>query len=127
MRKPISNCPICDGRLEPVKLKCTACEMAMEGNFPISKLGLLPADQQQFVEAFLVARGNIKEVEKELGISYPTVRKRLDGIIDALGYAPQSKRQEQLEILEAIEHGEMSPQEGIAAMQTLARSFQPSE
>ena len=119
MRKPISNCPICDGRLEPVKLKCTSCEMAMEGRFPISKLGLLPSDQQQFVEAFLVARGNIKEVEKELSISYPTVRKKLDEVIDTLGYAPHTERREQLEILEAIEHGEMSPQEGIAAMKTL--------
>ena len=123
MRKPISNCPICDGRLEPVKLKCTSCEMAMEGRFPISKLGLLPSDQQQFVEAFLVARGNIKEVEKELGISYPTVRKKLDEVIDALGYASHEKRREQLEILEAIERGEMSPQEGIATMQALSGSF----
>ena len=77
--------------------------MAMEGSFPISKLGLLTSDQQQFVEAFLVARGNIKEVEKELGISYPTVRKKLDEVIDALGYAPHAERREQLEILEAIE------------------------
>ena len=127
MRKPISNCPICDGRLEPVKLQCNSCEMAMEGRFPISKLGLLPADQQQFIEAFLVARGNIKEAEKELGISYPTVRKKLDQIIEALGYAPHAKRQEQLEILEAIEHGEMSPQEGIAAMQALSGSLHKSK
>ena len=123
MRKPISNCPVCDGRLEPVKLKCASCEMAMEGRFPISKLGLLPSDQQQFIEAFLVGRGSIKEVEKELGISYPTVRKKLDEVIDALGYAPRVKRQEQLEILDAIEYGEMSPQEGIAAMQALSSPF----
>jgi hypothetical protein len=100
--------------------------MAMEGRFPISKLGLLPSDQQQFVEAFLVARGNIKEVEKELGISYPTVRKKLDEVIDTLGYAPHKKRQEQLEILDTIERGEMSPQEGIAAMQALSNSFHKS-
>ena len=127
MRKPISNCPICDGRLEPVKMKCASCEVAMEGHFPISKLGLLASDQQQFVEAFLVARGNIKEVEKELGISYPTVRKKLDEVIDALGYAPHAERREQLEILEAIEHGDMSPQEGIIAMQTLKGSVLKSE
>ena len=128
MRKPVSNCPICDGRLEPVKLKCTSCKMAMEGRFPISKLGLLPSNQQQFVEAFLVARGNIKEVEKELGISYPTVRKKLDEIIDALGYAPHAQRREQLEILEAIESGEVSPQEAINAMQTLSGSlYKPTE
>ena len=127
MRKPISNCPICDGRLEPVKLKCTSCDIAMEGRFPISKLGLLPSDHQQFIEAFLVARGNIKEVEKELGISYPTVRKKLDEVIGALGYAPHAKRREQLEILEAIEHGEISPQEGIASMQTLSSALDKSE
>ena len=116
MRKPISNCPICDGRLEPVKLRCASCEMAMEGRFPVSKLSLLSSEQYRFVEAFLVSRGNIKEVEKELGISYPTVRKRLDEIIEALGHAPHARRREQIEILDAIERGEMSPQEGIAAM-----------
>ena len=127
MRKPISNCPVCDGQLEPVKLKCSSCEMAMEGRFSISKLGLLPSDQQQFVEAFLVARGNIKEVEKDLGISYPTVRKKLAEVVDALGYAPRADRQEQLEILDAIERGEMSPQDGIAAMQALSRAFYKSD
>ena len=122
MRKPISNCPICDGRLEPVKLKCASCEMAMEGRFPISKLSLLSSEQQQFVEAFLVTRGNIKEVEKDLGISYPTVRKKLDEVIDALGHAPHAKRREQLDILDAIDRGEMSPQEGIAATQALRKN-----
>ena len=96
--------------------------MTMEGRFPISKLGLLSSEQQQFVEAFLVARGNIKEVEKDLGISYPTVRKKLDEVVDALGYAPHAKRFEQFEILDAIERGEMSPHEGIAAMRTLRKN-----
>ncbi len=122
MRKPISNCPICDGRLEPVKLKCVSCKMAMEGRFPISKLSLLSSEQQQFVEAFLVARGNIKEVEKEFSISYPTVRKKLDEIANALGHAPHAKRREQLDILDAIARGEMSPQDGIAAMRAIRKN-----
>ena len=62
-------------------------------------------------------------MEKELGISYPTVRKKLDEVIDALGYAPHAERREQLEILEAIEQGEMSPQEGIAAMQIIGSTL----
>ena len=103
MRKPISRCPLCNGQLEPAKLRCTSCEMTMEGRFPSSRLSLLSSEQQQFVEAFLVSRGNIKEVEKELGISYPTVRKKLDEIVEALGYAPHEKRREQLEILDAID------------------------
>ena len=119
MLKSINHCPLCDGRLEPVKLRCTSCQMTMEGRLPVSRLALLSTEQQQFVEAFLVARGNIKEVEKELGISYPTVRKRLDEVVQALGYAPPARRLEQEEILDAIERGEMSPREGIEAMKAL--------
>ena len=122
MLKPINHCPLCDGRLEPVKLRCTSCDMTMEGRLPVSRLALLTAEQQQFVEAFLAARGNIKEVERELGISYPTVRKRLDEVGQSLGHAPPARRREQEEILDAIESGEMSPQEGIDAMKALRNS-----
>ena len=74
MHRPISRCPVCDGQLEPVKLRCSSCELTVEGRFPAFRLSLLSPEQQQFVEAFLASRGNIKEVEKELRISYPTVR-----------------------------------------------------
>lgn len=116
MRKPLSQCPICGGQLEPVKLKCVSCDLTLEGRLPASRLALLSPDQQQFVEVFLVTRGNIKEVEKELGISYPTVRKRLDEIAQALGYAPQVERMEREEILDAIDRGEISAKEGIALL-----------
>ncbi|MFC1717684.1 DUF2089 domain-containing protein [Candidatus Poribacteria bacterium] len=116
MRKPLSQCPICGGQLEPVKLKCSSCDVALEGRLPASRLTLLSPDQQQFVEVFLVARGNIKEVEKELGISYPTVRKKLDEIAHALGYASQTERMEREEILDAIDRGEISAKEGIALL-----------
>jgi hypothetical protein len=116
MRNPISLCPVCDGQLEPVKLQCGSCDLTVEGKFPITRLGLLGGDQQRFVEAFLVARGNIKEVERDLGISYPTVRKRLEEVVQALGYASESGRLEQQEILDAIDRGDLSPQEGIKMM-----------
>ena len=93
--------------------------MTMEGRLPTSKLALLAAEQQQFVEAFLVARGNIKEVEKELGISYPTVRKRLDEVLQSVGYASPVRRRDQEEILDTIRSGELSPREGIEAMKAL--------
>lgn len=86
---------------------------------PASRLALLGAEQQQFVEAFLLARGSIKEVERALGISYPTVRKRLDEVAEALGHPAAARRKSQDEILAAIESGECSPQEGIAAMKAL--------
>ena len=122
MLKPINRCPLCDGQFEPVKLRCRSCEMTMEGRLPVSRLALLSAEQQQFIEAFLVARGNIKEAERELGISYPTVRKKLDEVVQALGHAPAAQRREQEEILDAIKRSEISPREGIAAMKSLRNS-----
>ena len=116
MRRPLSQCPICSEQLEPVRLKCVSCDLILEGKLPASRLTLLSADQQQFVEVFLVARGNIKEVEKELGISDPTVRKKLDEITRVLGYVPQTKRLKRAEILDAIDRGEISAKEGIALL-----------
>jgi hypothetical protein len=94
MLKPLSNCPICGGELELVKLKCISCDLTLEGKLPTSRLASLSSDQQQFVEVFLLARGNIKEVERELGISYPTVRKKLDEVTQTLGARPRSRTDE---------------------------------
>lgn len=116
MHKPLSQCPICAGQLEPVKLKCISCDLVLEGKLPMSRLALLSPDQQQFIEVFLVARGNIKEVERELGISYPTVRKKLDEVTQALGYVPQARRMQRIEILNAIDRGDISASEGIAML-----------
>ena len=122
MSKAVIRCPVCEGRLEPVRLQCTSCETTVEGKLSVSSLALLASEHQHFIEAFLVARGNIKEVEKELGISYPTVRKKLDEVAHALGHAPVAHRRNQEEILNAIETGEMSPRDGISAMRALRSS-----
>ena len=116
MRKPISQCPMCGGQLEPVRLRCASCDLILEGNLPYSRLALLSTDQQRFVEVFLLARGNIKEVERELGISYPTVRKKLDEVIQALGYVPQAERMQRGEILDAVDRGEISVKEAIVML-----------
>jgi hypothetical protein len=116
VRKPLSQCPICTGQLEPVRLKCVSCGLVLEGELPASRLALLSPDQQQFVEVFLLARGNIKEVERELGISYPTVRKKLDEVTQALGHVPQTERMRREDILDAIDRGEISAKEGIALL-----------
>jgi len=119
MRHSVLHCPACQGRMEPVKLKCCHCQLTVEGALPVSRLGLLSEEHQKFVEAFLLARGNIREVEKDLGISYPTVRKRIDEVVQALGYPAEGQRMNQQDVLDAVDRGELSPQEAISELRKL--------
>jgi hypothetical protein len=94
----------------------------MEGKFSLCKFCRLPAEQREFIEVFIKCRGSIKEVEKELGISYPTVRSRLDSVIEALGHPVVSKVGKDKadngvrELLDAIEQGEITASEGISLL-----------
>lgn len=83
MSYPIINaCPVCSHYLQVKKLECSHCFTVIENNFTLSRFGMLSEDQMKFVEVFIINRGNIKEVEKELGISYPTVRGKLNEVIE---------------------------------------------
>lgn len=114
---PISRCPACGGNLAIRRFECEACETAIEGRFTRSRLDRLTLEQQEFVEVFLLARGNIKEVERVLGISYPTVRNRLDGILESLGHRVEKGEVTTAEhrgrILSALDRGEISVSEAI--------------
>ena len=72
MRKVISRCPVCGGELKVTRLKCEECETVIENDFVLSKFDYLSGEELYFTETFIRCRGNIKEVEKELKISYPT-------------------------------------------------------
>lgn len=122
------RCPVCDHEMRITKLTCTYCPTKIEGEFSTCKFCRLPAEQLIFIEAFIKCRGNIKEVEKELGISYPTVRSRLDSVIEALGYRvdedketqdPQGESKRRQSILETLERGEISPQEAARQMRKM--------
>lgn len=116
MKKVISRCPICDNELTVVRLKCDSCDTVIENNFRLSKFDYLSEEDLYFTETFIRCRGNIKEVEKELGISYPTVRSRLDSIIKKLGYETESfeqKSKKKEEILRALEIGEITAEQAI--------------
>lgn len=81
----ISTCPVCDGELLVTRLHCRSCGTALEGEFGVGRFGRLSREQLALLESFLRARGNLKEMERELGISYPTVRGRVDALVRALG------------------------------------------
>ncbi|OIK10967.1 hypothetical protein BIV60_19540 [Bacillus sp. MUM 116] len=110
----ISNCPVCSKQLTITKLQCTHCHTTVENEFQLSKFAALPQEQLHFIEIFLKCRGNIKEVEKELGISYPTVRGKLDEIIGSLGYSAAKNTQiDKKKIVSMLEKGEISAEEAI--------------
>jgi hypothetical protein len=84
-RDVISTCPVCEGELLISRLHCRSCGTALEGEFGVGRFGRLSREQLSLLESFLRARGNLKEMERELGISYPTVRARVDALVRALG------------------------------------------
>jgi hypothetical protein len=83
----IATCPVCSGELTIARLHCRTCGTALEGEFGVGRFGRLDREQLSLLESFLRSRGNLKEMERELGISYPTVRARVDALIRSLGLA----------------------------------------
>ncbi len=84
-RYPVpGSCPVCGNELAVTRLRCGHCGTAVEGLFNLGRFYYLTREQQQFIAVFVKCRGKIKDVEEELGISYPTVVARLDEVIGAL-------------------------------------------
>ncbi|GAB6085989.1 DUF2089 family protein [Alkaliphilus crotonatoxidans] len=113
MRKEVlGKCPICNHDMTVTRLHCAHCNTTIEGEFELCKFSKLTQEHRDFIDVFLKNRGNIKEIEKELGISYPTVRSKLENVIQALGHrsAPVVKVNKK-EILEKLSQGEITAEE----------------
>lgn len=106
----IGKCPICNNNLYVTRLTCTNCHTELTGNFTLSKFNYLEKDDLYFVEIFIKNQGNIKEVEKELNISYPTVKRILNDVIEKLGYKADIKPTKK-DILQQLKSGEISKEE----------------
>ncbi len=86
----ISTCPVCASELAVTRLHCRSCGTTLEGDFSVGRFGRLNRDQLALLESFLRSRGNLREMERELGISYPTVRSRVEALVRALGFGPRA-------------------------------------
>jgi len=86
----IATCPVCTGELGVTRLHCRSCGTSLEGDFNVGRFSRLNREQQVLLDSFLRSRGNLREMERELGISYPTVRGRVEALIRALGYGPRA-------------------------------------
>lgn len=116
-----SICPVCGDIMEVTRVKCRQCGSELSGNFKPCKFCTLEDKHMQFIETFLRCRGSIKEVEKALGVSYPTVRNMMDAALTALGLnetpAEESARdKEKADILEKLSNKEIDVEAAIQAL-----------
>ena len=119
----IGRCPICSAQLRVVRLECRSCGTRLEGGFSLGRFQSLSAEQLEFLEVFIRARGSFKDVERELGISYPTVRSRLDAVIRSLGYQTEvepdreAETERRKEILRQLAEGLIGPDDAAALLE----------
>jgi hypothetical protein len=139
----ISTCPVCSGELAVTRLHCRSCGTTLEGEFSVGRFGRLTREQLTLLESFLRSRGNLRDMERELGISYPTVRSRVEALVRALGFGPRSDSDEAIadeaasaavaaggtdataarqEILERLGRHEIGADEAAAAIRSLGRT-----
>lgn len=91
----------------------------IEGHFELPELARLSAEDQVFVAEFVRSHGSIKEMERVFGVSYPTVKSRLNRIADQLTSVDTDPKPTRTEILAALEAGEITPAEAIARLESL--------
>jgi hypothetical protein len=118
----VARCPVCAEQLKVVRLECDACGTSLQGSFSLGRFHALASEQIEFLEVFIRARGNFKDIERELGISYPTVRSRLDAMIRALGFPSQAEPDREIErrkeILRELAEGRIAPDDAASLLET---------
>lgn len=139
-RDVISTCPVCSSELAVTRLQCRGCGTAIEGDFNVGRFGRLSREQLTLLEGFLRARGNLKELERELKVSYPTVRARIDLLVKSLGLGDAASVADDVagdasttgrsgetiglrrEVLERLARHEVTADEAAALIRALGRS-----
>ncbi|MFO7544337.1 MAG: DUF2089 domain-containing protein [Trueperaceae bacterium] len=115
-------CPITGAPLTVTRLECETSGITIEGRFTPNEFALLPEDNLEFLRIFVKVRGNLKEVERVLGLSYPTIRLRFEKLLLALGYEVGPDTSEgRAEVLDLLERGEIEPDEAARRLQSLSR------
>ena len=112
------QCPVCKETMEVTRVYCRHCDTAIEGHFSLGRFNRLTAEQLQFAEIFLYCEGKITRAQEELGVSYPTVRGRLNDLVRALGYDIESEPvgitpEERQSILDDLAQGNISSEEAV--------------
>jgi hypothetical protein len=120
-RRPPLNCPVCNERLALTRLTCPACDTELSGGFASCEFCVLSNEDREVLRVFLASRGNMKDLERHLGVSYPTARARFDSLLTKIGIdrpttaAPSPTR---VELMEQVARGEITIDEALARLET---------
>ena len=85
------------------RMTCAGCAVSVEAPFPMSRLASLPVEHQRFIEMFVLSGGTLKEIAEQVGVSYPTIRSRLDKVIESLRAEIGKTRRVKGNVLDAVE------------------------
>lgn len=117
-RRPPSNCPVCNHRLATTRLTCPECSTELSGAFTSCEFCVLTDEDRDVLRVFLASRGNMKELERHLGVSYPTARARFDTLLTKIGIdrpapaAPSAR----VELMEQVARGEITIDEALGRL-----------
>ncbi len=127
-----NTCPICQGELVVTEVECRSCGTTFRGRFTSSRarsaFDRLTPDQLRFLEVFIRNEGKFSRMERELGLSYPTLRNRLRAIIQAMGFRPAEEDvppalapEARKRILDDLEAGRITPEEALRLLRGEAK------
>jgi len=122
MNTMLTLCPVCGEKLAVTRLHCRSCATSIEGQFDPGPLGRLTTEQLAFVETFVRCEGRLNRMERELGLSYPTLRSRLTDIIRQMGYpvgpeASPVSDEERHRVLDLLAAGEIDSAEAMRRLE----------
>lgn len=112
-RKILESCPTCGGEFDITRITCTSCSTEVSSHYAPCRFCRLSPEDLNFFESFVKSRGNVKEMERELDISYWTIRSQLNDLIAKLGFETEPDQeaadlqQKRREILDQVDSGEL--------------------
>ena len=113
-RRPPTNCPVCNTRLAVTRLSCPSCSTELSGAFASCEFCVLTDEDRDVLRVFLASRGNMKDLERHLGVSYPTARARFDVLLGKLGIErPVTPAPSRVELMEQVARGEIDIDEAM--------------
>ena len=118
LRSAPRDCPVCGGKLALTRLSCRSCGTELSGSFETCEFCSLGREDRDVLRVFLASRGNMKDLERHLGVSYPTARARFDALLSKIGIdRPAAPAQSRVELMEQVARGDIDIDEAMKRLE----------